>query len=334
VFSGQVLQASQDIFPLVAGPMAGRLDQLGWSRAVFLAMPRAHRHLVGYACAAGRLRKRLEEAAARNEWPARASLRDLMAALLPNPPAGLPRALDRIEDSVLWPAAAYRELAAALADDSAAKHVRHCTTLSREALSSLVQLPAAWRSGGLLRALDHPDHASALREAHDVMLQSFGPSAIDFLGVRFDAAASAASAGKILLEVANVFKTAPGLPDAPPAGLRRLRSAREVAITALAFNNCLRDYTERILSGRSVVYVADGAPQACIELRPEGGFGWSIGQLYGPNNARVSTARAADIQKALLGAGLRLCPVNASGVLKSAAARLGCPYELMALLGY
>lgn len=284
----------------LAGEFADRIALVwGQPHGAFLTAPAARRHLACLALMDG------DQTADSLETVLSDPLRTALRALLPNAPAGLGRALERMGEEA-WAEAEYRQLLAALSDPFTAKVMNHAVEVTPQTVRGAVVLPTAVvRAGGGRFALDG-GQASVLNEAYEAIARRLDEREMAAVAERWGRAGNVTQ----LFEWAadDVIGEIPPTTLETPPGFRLLATKADLRDAALRFRNCLRDYVTNAVTGDSVFFEWLGEPGAVVQVSRDAVFGWRVTEARGEDNDQVPVETRGAIVAALEAVGVAVGP--------------------------
>jgi hypothetical protein len=299
----------------LAGDFAGEIARV-WPapHAPFLLAEAARRHLVCLALA-------LAEEAAVRPGPAfvacllDGSLKRAVAALGPQAPNGLVRALGRLGEAA-WAAEDYRLLLALLADPGVAKVLRHARAITAGEVRSLGALPPDLAAAGgiLLRLTD--DQARLVTLCYAGLSRREGPERARAVGQRWAASRTPRGLFARINEDLSVEACQPFHPGTER--LRPLATRKALVEAARRYRNCLEG---RELGPRVQYYEWAGPPGVIVQVDVDPLWGWVLSEGRLESNAVVPVEVREAIAAELRGMGVHVGPGrwNLNWTLKGAA---------------
>lgn len=265
----------------LAGDFADRIGQL-WPRphAEFLTASTGQRHLV---CLGLTLEAPTESVRAVLSHPLKRGLR----GVLPEPPAGLVRALEHMGETA-WSNGGYRQLLALLASPETAKVLHHAPVIDEDLVSSLAAFPAHLLQAGVVGLRLKPAQSQLLRDIWQAVVARDGPEAGQRLAAKLRAVRSARQAFTILREALSTEVPPPPFPGTER--LRPLASKAAMLDAADRYENCVANYVIPAAEGWTAFYEWRGSPSAVIELRRDNLFGWRLEQVRLKGNEEMEEA--------------------------------------------
>ena len=296
----------------LAGDFAPRVAGL-WPapHTAFVTAPAERRHLVLIALA------RAGDAALviPHDFLLEESLKDAVALVAPDAPAGLRRALAHLGETG-WSSEDYVRLFHVLR--AGAKQVRHAEAITPELVRALASLPEP-----LLRARVggfglNEGGTRLLGEAFRLITAEKGHEAAAAAVLRW----SRTNSPRTLFEAVEDDLLPPFPPPPFPATGRLvpLRTRAEVREAAQRYQNCLRGRIGEIARGRSAVYEWVGTPGTIVEVVRDDVYGWRLNEAAIRRNEAVPAAARERIQAELeaLGVHVGLSSYQLQSALESA----------------
>ena len=290
------------LLDLVAGVLAPEIAAI-WPapHTGFFALPTARRHAAGVL-----IGQRLPGDLPLGVWIGHA--RDSEIAQLIAPKAGkrLMRKLGRMGET-LWAPAEYATLRDLLGQDTARKLLGHLAALTPATTRAIAALPETLHRPGVVCRLERDTQARLVAQAFDLATRRLGVCGRD-LGQRLERAESTVRLGQMLADALQPQRFGrPDLPPDLPAPFVAIRDRAGLERTALAFENCLRDYLDRIARGLMAVYTWEGQPRAVLALNWDPA-GWRLAEVETKGNEGLEDEPLRLIVDAVTCAGVRTGP--------------------------
>ena len=220
---------------------------------------------------------------------------------------GLMKALAKMGEQ-LWTGAEYETFLTLFNTPSANRALRHLGVLTPAAFAPIAALPDILREAGIIAAVSNLPAAIDLATAFDLAVRIRGRSEASGLAARW----ARAKDTKRLFEMAvegltpDVFCPLKPAPTLGPA-YERVETRKQLVATALAFENCLRDFTSEIAIGRMAIYVWHGEPKAVLGLVWDAA-GWRLAEAEAKCNTELEEPVLRQIAAEICAAGVRLGP--------------------------
>lgn len=290
------------LLDLVAGALAPDIAAI-WPapHTGFFALPTARRHAAGML-----IGQRLPENFPLGAWIGNA--RDSEIAQLIAPKAGkrLMRKLGRMGET-LWAPAEYSAFRDLLGQDAARKLLGHLSALRPGTTRMIAALPELLRRPGVVGQLEREIQARLVTQAFEIATRRLGVCGRD-LAQRLERAENTERLGRMLAEALQPQRFGrPSPPPDLPAPFVAIRDRAALERTALAFENCLRDYLDRIARGLMAVYIWAGSPRAVLALNWDPA-GWRLAEVETKGNEGLEDAPLRSIVDAVTDFGVRTGP--------------------------
>ena len=220
---------------------------------------------------------------------------------------GLMKALAKMGE-MLWTGAEYEIFLTLFNTPSANRALRHLGALTPAAFAPIAALPDILREAAIIAAVPNLPAAVDLATAFDLALRMRGRGEAGNLAARW----ARAKDTKRLFEMAvesltpDLFCPLKPAPNLGPA-YARVETRKDLVATALAFENCLRDFTYEIAIGRMAIYVWQGEPKAVLGLIWDAA-GWRLAEAEGKGNTELEEPVLRHIAAEICTSGVRLGP--------------------------
>ena len=214
-----------------------------------------------------------------------------------------------------WRMRSYERLVALANEANANKTLAHLPRITRWHLAAMAQLPAPYRTRGVLKVVKRREQLAQVVYAIDVVRHV----RTDLDDQHIVKSLERTSGGNASEWMAKHFRRVP-FPAAPVEAIvidnveaiRPLTSYNDIKRSAKEFNNCIRSYLLNVLNGVSYFYryapKADGDGVAIIELRRVPAIGWVVHEAYGPSNDGIKGSDRAAILEAFRAHGVGAAP--------------------------
>lgn len=227
----------------------------------FLAMPTGRRHAAAMLISRGDLL-----GAGFASWIANARDGEVMQRVEPKTGKRFMTKLARMGEQ-LWTAEEYAALSALLAEDATRKVLGHLKVITPVAIQVCAELPVAFRVPGIVCKLTHVEQARRLADGHDLAVHRLKQVRARDLAERLSRAENVEALGRMAADAIQPQRFGrPGLPPELPAPFRLITNRATLERTAIAFENCLRDFVDRIARGLMAVYTWEGQPRVVLAL--------------------------------------------------------------------
>ncbi|MEL6258074.1 MAG: hypothetical protein AAFQ67_03325 [Pseudomonadota bacterium] len=225
--------------------------------------------------------------------------------------AGLMKALGRMGER-LWSRADYARFLDLFGEPNANRVLRHLDTVTPDTFAPIEALPDLLREAPIVAAIPGLPGALDLGAAFDLALRIRGVAEAHRIAARWNRAKDRRRLFEMAAEdlVPEVFLTPTPAPVLP-GPFERVTTRKQLHATALAFQNCLRDFTNDVAVGRMAVWVWRGAPNAAVAMTWDQA-GWRLAEAEAAANTELQEPPLREIVDAVLAAGGRTGPgVNA-----------------------
>lgn len=207
---------------------------------------------------------------------------------------------------VLWTPESYRAFTSICVRHGASKMLAHMSAFDPACVAVIAKLPDAMLRPKIIGAIPHAKCAEDLCEAVQIIKYHHGDGAIDPLA---QAMVQSKSPWAMMDKVRdallpNVFGAAFGVPVLP-AQFTPVRDRKQLKATALAFKNCLRDYTHEMACGQLAVFVVHGSPDVVLAIARDA-YGWFLDEAKIKGNEDVPRDLLIDLVRALRAGGIRV----------------------------
>jgi hypothetical protein len=286
----------------LAGTLAPEIARL-WPapHTGFFALPTARRH----ACAM-LIGQRLSGDMRLEDWIARARDAELARLIAPRAGKRLMRKLARMGEA-LWAPEAYAAFRDLLDQDAARKLLGHLQGITPATTAVIAALPEPLRVPGVVRQLERAAQARLLARGFDLATRHLGVGQRELVQ-RLARAGDPVRLGRMLTDALQPHRFGrPGPPPDLPAPFVAIRDRTALERTARAFENCLRDYLDRIARGLMAIYTWEGRPRAVLALSWDPA-GWRLAEVETRGNEGIEDAPLRLIVDAVLDAGVRTGP--------------------------
>ena len=286
--------AAMPLLCFLAGAEAETIARI-WPKphAGFFALPAARRHAAALFLTGLAADVPSGDAELRT-WVTHARDAELGRRLMGNAAPGLMKLLARIGE-VFWERADYARLLILFAEPMATRVLRHMPHLTREAMAPIAVLPAPLRAPGIINALPCIHAAEDLARAFDLAVSIRGETKARNIAARWTRAKDAEKLFAMAIDdlAPDVFRPPEPVPELP-VPFERVATRKTLEATAIAFRNCLRDFTGDIANGRMAIFIWHGEPEAAVALNWDAA-GWRLAEAEAAGNEALEEAPLREI---------------------------------------
>jgi len=290
------------LLDLVAGAFAPEIAAI-WPapHTGFFALPTARRH-----AAAMLIGQRQPGSLPLGDWIGHARDSEIAERIAPKAGKRLMRKLGRMGET-LWEPAEYETFRDLLDQDAARKLLGHLSAFTPATTRVIAELPEVLRRPGIVARLERGTQARFAAQAFDLATRRLGVCGRGLVQ-RLERAETTERLGRMLSEALQPQRFGrPSLPPDLPAPFLAIRDRAALERTALAFENCLRDYLDRIARGLMAVYTWEGQPRAVLALNWDPA-GWRLAEVETKGNEGLEDEPLRLIVDAVMDAGVRTGP--------------------------
>jgi hypothetical protein len=266
--------------------------------AAFLTAPAPRRHLVCLALTGAK-----GHALSEPDQLLELSLGKAVTAHVPQPPAGLKRALEHMGEQA-WAEADYKRLLVVLDRGGSAKALRHADHLAQTHVRALADLPQPLLQARVGEFGLSEQQALLLSEAYALLIDKQGAEASQAILLRW---AGATSAKTLFPRVMDDLW--PELPQHPfPGTVKLVPLATKVAVrdAALRYRNCLRYQMRYAVTGESAFFEWTEGAGAIVRIWHDPFYGWRLCEARMARNAAVPPAIREAIKAELSSMGVHV----------------------------